>query len=56
MNTKSISNLSKSDERKMLAAQSERIRKNPEIGVEIAKKAGILDKNGRLTAYYKIKA
>jgi hypothetical protein len=48
--------LSKSEERKILATQSAKIRKDPSIGIQIAKEAGILDKNGRLTGFYKQKA
>lgn len=48
--------LTKADERKILAAQSAKIRKNPALGVEIAKQAGILTKSGQLATYYKQKA
>ncbi|HEX8463306.1 MAG TPA: hypothetical protein VF627_01695 [Abditibacterium sp.] len=36
-----------------LQAQSEMMKKNPAIGIEIAERAGILDENGDLTPYFK---
>jgi hypothetical protein len=45
--------LTRAEELELLRAQSEKIRKNPEIGVRIAQRAGILDKDGNLTPFYR---
>ena len=45
--------LTRTDELEILQAQAQRIRKNPALGVELAQKAGILNKNGELTEHYK---
>ena len=45
--------MTRSDERKLMREFVETVKKNPEIGRRIAQEAGIVDKNGRLTSYYK---
>lgn len=47
--------LTKADERRILDAQSARIRKDPALGTKIAQDAGILTKNGNLTTFYRSK-
>ncbi len=37
----------------VLKAQNEKVRQNPAYGIEVAKRAGILDENGDLAAYFK---
>jgi len=37
----------------ILKAQHEKVKQNPAYGIEVAKRAGILDENGELTAYFK---
>lgn len=44
---------SREEEREILAVQAEKIRTNPAYGLELARRAGIVDKNGKLTAHYK---
>ena len=46
---------SKKDEKRVLDAQSEKMRKDPAYAAEVLKKAGILNKSGQLTAYYRQK-
>ena len=54
--TKTYTVMSKEEERKALQALSAKIRKDPKVGIEIAQSAGILNKDGHLTSFYKQKA
>lgn len=53
---KKIVALTEKDEKKALDAQSEKVKKDRAYGIEVAKRAGILDKNGQLSGYYKPKS
>jgi hypothetical protein len=52
-NTKSEKVVSRSSERTALNAQGERMRNDPTYALEVARRAGIVGRDGRLTAYYK---
>ena len=45
--------MSRAEELKILQKQAERIQKDPQIGVRIAQRAGIMDKDGNYTGRYK---
>lgn len=45
--------MTRAEEMRILNELSEKIKKDPSIGIKIARDAGIIDENGKLTEYYR---